>query len=146
MGAAHSTSRSGLSVPELAKLMGLRSSAVYDAIARGRGPQLQPVEVGPWAKYQPVKSRSRYVTFDSALGWLHDRLGNPRFTERQRERHRNAIHQVRLARAYAFIQSRPYPVRVVRTRAERYAEDRRRRDAERQGHGLPLANFAGGNP
>jgi hypothetical protein len=126
----------GISVPKLAAIMGVRHTTVYDAIRRGRGPQLTPVVPGPWSKYQPTKTTNVYVTLDDAIEWLQ---------ARDPTRWADAIRHLKIEKILAQVRNaRPRPQPEPPTREDRYREQRNRRELERQGHGLPLASFAAG--
>jgi hypothetical protein len=50
MGAAHSTSQTGLSVPALARLMGFKTHVrLYQLIRAGKGPVLTPITRSPFS-------------------------------------------------------------------------------------------------
>jgi hypothetical protein len=61
-----------LSVPALARAMGLQPSTLYHHIAHGRGPRLRPVTPAPWYRAKRQRPNS-YIRIPDAVDWLLSR-------------------------------------------------------------------------
>jgi hypothetical protein len=68
-----------ISLPGLARVMGIKPDGLYQAIRKGRGPAVTPVEPSPTNYYRGSKSNV-YTTFDAALEWLETYKGRNDYT------------------------------------------------------------------
>jgi predicted DNA-binding transcriptional regulator AlpA len=127
-----------MTVPDLAKLVGISNQAIYDAIGCGRGPALTPCA----GKEVPQS----VITLDAAIAWVRDRVNSPwvmngqprkKAAERMR-RHYKALDELRLRKAALYIEE-------VKNRKP--APKRKRppvHDLGEKSKGIPLGNFAVG--
>jgi hypothetical protein len=76
--------------------MGLRHSALYEAIKKGRGPRLTPVRPAPFTYPAPGSKRSHYVRIPDAIAWLE---------ARDPERWADAIRTLKVERIVSYIRA-----------------------------------------
>jgi hypothetical protein len=96
MGRANNLPPGALSVPALARAMGLRPSAVYHAIWKGCGPALTAVEPLPWS--YPAPGSKQYVTIEAAITWLESYEGG---------KYADALRQLKIERILAQVRNPP---------------------------------------
>src|SRR6266851_2675202 len=106
MGRAHSTSLTGISIPRLAKLIGVTHTRLYQLIRQGHGPRLTPIARSPHSNTHGKPEN--HILWGDALVWLTDRLNCPWVIRpRLRNRYVEAVTDIKVQRAYARIGHRP---------------------------------------
>src|SRR5262249_30706016 len=70
-----------VTIPALARAMGLRHTTIYAALEKGRGPRLTPVEPAPFTYPEPGSKRSHCVTIPDAISWLEGRPDATRWSD-----------------------------------------------------------------